>query len=401
MALLLTFLDKEGHNNIDATIMQEFPPDVVLDFFQHSFLNISLEVYKELKDQFSDPDNFNENIPKWVLFIDKLLAMENDLDVLIENHHLDSVGPAYYIKTNTRFYFYRTAFQHEVVTASDIRELVELNGTPYLDDPVAKFYANLKCKPSNRKTREELLHDLDICTLALDASEEIKLQNRFQEHLIGLREQFLNAPYTALVEPEKPGAKPVKPEYKLSRLRSLLTWDKTLTQEFKEACASYNYELKIYYMNYREYEKSCDRYKLALREWETEKNHFINRSIEDIKKARLKVKKGNRVLKIYGEVLKSLDIHPNYHSKEVLQRFRYFIETGRAQNLQECMNLYEQEASWEDFKESQARIERNVLATVYYLHSETAATSDSKESESPDNLLETIVRRIKGGWRAL
>jgi len=391
--LLLSFFGKDGNNNLDISVFLEYPPDIVLEFFQQSYVNISLSVYQELKDQFADPDNLNENIPKWVLFIDKLLDMEDSLFSLEENRNLDFVGPAYYIKTNTRFFFYKTCFEHEGITAQDIAEMVELNSTPAINDLIAKHYATLKCKPASRKSREELLNDLQISITALEEIEHISRQIMFQRQLIEIREAFLNAPYAALIEPEKPEDKPEKPVPKYSFMGGLL--NPKSRAAFEAACQQYNHDLKVYYMKYREYEKACDRYKNALKDWESEKNYLINRSIEDIKKAKLKIKNGNRIIKIYNEVLTSLDIHPQYQSIVPLTRFYYFLETGRALSIQECMNLYEQEQSLEELKESQERLERNIMATVYYLHSEAAATTELPPIENPEELMEMIYKR----WR--
>lgn len=391
--MLLSFFGKDGNNNLDISVFLEYPPDIVLEFFQQSYVNISLSVYRELKDQFADPDNLNENIPKWVLFIDKLLDMEDSLFSLEENRNLDFVGPAYYIKTNTRFFFYKTCFEHEGITAQDIAEMVELNSTPAINDLIAKHYATLKCKPASRKSREELLNDLQISITALEEIEHISRQIMFQRQLIEIREAFLNAPYAALIEPEKPEDKPEKPVPKYSFMGGLL--NPKSRAAFEAACQQYNHDLKVYYMKYREYEKACDRYKNALKDWESEKNYLINRSIEDIKKAKLKIKKGNRIIKIYNEVLTSLDIHPQYQSIVPLTRFYYFLETGRALSIQECMNLYEQEQSLEELKESQERLERNIMATVYYLHSEAAATTELPPIENPEELMEMIYKR----WR--
>ena len=391
--MLLSFFGKDGNNNLDISVFLEYPPDIVLEFFQQSYVNISLSVYQELKDQFADPDNLNENIPKWVLFIDKLLDMEDSLFSLEENRNLDFVGPAYYIKTNTRFFFYKTCFEHEGITAQDIAEMVELNSTPAINDLIAKHYATLKCKPASRKSREELLNDLQISITALEEIEHISRQIMFQRQLIEIREAFLNAPYAALIEPEKPEDKPEKPVPKYSFMGGLL--NPKSRAAFEAACQQYNHDLKVYYMKYREYEKACDRYKNALKDWESEKNYLINRSIEDIKKAKLKIKNGNRIIKIYNEVLTSLDIHPQYQSIVPLTRFYYFLETGRALSIQECMNLYEQEQSLEELKESQERLERNIMATVYYLHSEAAATTELPPIENPEELMEMIYKR----WR--
>jgi hypothetical protein len=83
-----------------------------------------------------------------------------------------------------------------------------------------------------------------------------------------------------------------------------------------------------------------------------------------------------------------------------IARFLYFLETGRAVTLQECMNLYEQDLQWEQFKEFQSRIERNIMATVYYLNSEAAATLENKPKEQVENMLETIAKRLRNDGKS-
>ncbi|MGE5396275.1 MAG: hypothetical protein ACM3MK_01920 [Chitinophagales bacterium] len=390
-----TFLNKEGYNNLDFSVFLEFSPDIVMEYFHHGIINLNLELYHELKRQFADPENYNENIPKWLLFIDKILEMEDDLENLAENPNLNCAGPAYYTKTNTRFFFSKDNPPEETINSEDIHQLEELACTPCIDDLIAKYYATLKCKPSSKKSREELLYDLDICITALDVSNQINRQVEFQNHLIMEREKFLNAPYMVLAEPSKPEDKPDKPQKKNFTIKAILNRNREKLNSYSAACEQYNHNLKIYYIKYREYEKSCDRYKKALKEWETEKNHLINWSIEDIKKSKLKIKKGNRILKIYNEVLRSLDIHQYYLNLNALRSFRHFLESGRAATLQECMNLFETQLQWEQLRDSQARIERNILATVYYISPEAAATKDDSSNTSAK--LESIIEKIKEG----
>ncbi|MGE5423005.1 MAG: hypothetical protein ACM3QW_07055 [Ignavibacteriales bacterium] len=395
--MVLTFLNKESHNNLDLSVFIEYPPDLVLDFFQQSHININLTAYQGLKMQFADAENFNENIHKWTLFIDRLLDMEGSLVSLEENSNISCVGPAYYTKTNTRFFFFKSDFEHDHITSEDIAALIDYNSTPSINDMIAKYYANFKAKPSAKKTREELISDLDMSIMALDESIRISQRIAFQAKLLEERERFLNAPYSAFAEPDLPPEKPEKPVKTHLKMGSIFTRLERRSGYY-EACQQYNHDLKVYFINYREYEKACERYKAALKEWEDpEKDHLICRSIEDIKKAKLKIKKGHRLLKIYSEVVNSLDIHPQYQIKEPLERFRHFLKTGRASNLQECMNLYEQEIHWEQLKESQARLEKNIMATVYYLHSEAAATSDVKPSYTPENFWETVFRKVREG----
>lgn len=396
--MLSVLLKKQDVHNLSLSVFTEFPPDLVLDYFQHDYVEISLPIYQELRRQFSDPENMNENVTKWILLIDKMLDMEGDLTELEQNRHILFVGPAYFIRTNTRFFFYKSPFEHEGITAEDISNLLELNATPVMDEQVGKYYAALKVKPSAKKSRDELLHDLNICITVIEASQLLSRQINFHQVQIESKEGFLNAPYTAISEPDQPMDKPQKPEPAASHIRHLFTKNRDKTPSYSQLCEKYNQDVKVYFINYREYEKACDRFKAAVKEWETEKNDFINRSIEEIKKARLKQKKGARILKIYNEIVRNLDVHPDYQNLDALTRFQFYLDTGRASNLQECMNLYENEQHWVDLKESQSRLERNILATICFLRSEAAAGTDIQAAASSENILESMLRKARESW---
>jgi hypothetical protein len=54
-----------------------------------------------------------------------------------------------------------------------------------------------------------------------------------------------------------------------------------------------------------------------------------------------------------------------YQDIKSLQTFKHYLETGRANDLQDCMNLFEEERHWHDIKASQERIEN----TIYFMQS--------------------------------
>ena len=56
-------------------------------------------------------------------------------------------------------------------------------------------------------------------------------------------------------------------------------------------------------------------------------------------------------------------VHADYQDINTLSAFKHYLETGRANDLQDCMNLFEEERHWDEIKASQERIEN----TIYFL----------------------------------
>ena len=73
----------------------------------------------------------------------------------------------------------------------------------------------------------------------------------------------------------------------------------------------------------------------------------------------------------------------------IIDPFKYYLETGRAAEIQECMNLYEENAIGQKIKESQARIEN----TISLMRSDDVATSQL--SQQVNNLIKTDFRKSK------
>ena len=83
----------------------------------------------------------------------------------------------------------------------------------------------------------------------------------------------------------------------------------------------------------------------------------------DIDEAESKMNRALQALELYNNILDRSSVHADYQDVKTLETFRYFLETGRANDLQECMNLYEEEKHWHEIKASQERIEN----TIYFL----------------------------------
>lgn len=242
------------------------------------------------------------------------------------------------------------------------------------------------------RTRDELLQDIEMCIASHQEMDKLIDQMSYYKTCIRERMKFIRHPETTLREPEAPGEKPNKPPRPNFGVRDRLPLRKSAKQEaYERACEEYNRQLKEYYIKYREYEKACDRFKEALARWEEqEKERLLRRSHEDVKQARKNIKKGNRLLKIYLEVIQHSQVHPHYQEIDVLQKFKSYLETGRAQTVQECINLYETETCWERLRGSQERLEHQLSATIYLLQSdltqaipEAACTQDNPPDAPP------------------
>jgi hypothetical protein len=142
----------------------------------------------------------------------------------------------------------------------------------------------------------------------------------------------------------------------------------------------------VYFIRYREYEKACERYKRLLENWSACHQALYDRCYNDIDEAEAKMRKALSVLDLYNKVLEKSAVHSDYQDVMTLEMFRYFLETGRASDLQECMNLYEEEKHWHEIKASQERIEN----TIYFLQ------SSSEQGLLASEALDLLLRGQQG-----
>jgi hypothetical protein len=147
---------------------------------------------------------------------------------------------------------------------------------------------------------------------------------------------------------------------------------------YQTNCANYNRNMKIYFMKCREYEKACDRYKEALQDWNIYRDGFTKKCQVDIQEAIGKLKKVQALLDIYHHIINKSFIHSNYQRLETLNSFKRYITTGRANDIQDCMNIYEEERLWTEIKASQERIEN----TIYSLQCENDALALASEQNA-------------------
>ena len=241
------------------------------------------------------------------------------------------------------------------------------------------------------KFREDPLLEVEISIKCIQELERLNQQMAYYKSWIRERMKFIRHPEMTLPEPHPPSGKPVKPPEPRLTLKDHIPLRKSEQKlAFEKACEDYNSQLKDYYIKYRAYEKACDRYKEALAKWELEKDVLFSRSQEDVKQARKNIKMGNRLINKYLEVLQYSPFHPDYQKIDVLEKIKFYLETGRASSIQEAINLYELDKSWEKVQGGQERLEHQLTATIHYLQndlipaaSQAACTQDIAEAPAP------------------
>lgn len=243
------------------------------------------------------------------------------------------------------------------------------------------------------KSKPDLSASIEMCLLAYQELQVLQEKIGYYKALIRERMKFIRHPEIAPAEPAPPAVKPDKPSLPE---RSVLDYIPLVRRrrrvDLEKACEEYNHRLKEYYIAYREYEKACDRYKEALQKWENDREILLAESQEDVKMARKSIKKASRLMKMYLEIIENSQIHPAYRQPEILERFKFYLETGRATSIQECINLYENQITLEQLRGSQERMETQLTATIHFIQNDlvkaaaqAACTEDScSPQEKPE-----------------
>ncbi len=110
----------------------------------------------------------------------------------------------------------------------------------------------------------------------------------------------------------------------------------------------------------------------------------MDNCFRDIEMAELNIKRSHKQLQIYNTILVKSFIHSIYQDTQTLSTFRHYLETGRAHNLQECMNIYEEECHWSEIKASQERIEN----TIYFLQ------GANEDYQTASQHIDQIIKRV-------
>lgn len=357
--MFFTFLNKENPCYLDFSIFKSYTPEKVLFYYYNSSIKIPVEYYLQL----SREDESTPAQKEWLSFLEDNLKIIEDIETFVENEYLESIGPYYYPPTNTCFYFTKGK-PEEIITAYDLSILENLRQSPDMDKDIHDYYKARKNSKKPYKTKEELLKDINMCILSLKETETLNRHINFLNKLLENRSQILEQEEIMPFKPDNIPPKPQKPEKSGPNKENLIFFNFSKKAKAKSS-EIYHQERKIYFIRYREYEKACDRYKEVLKEWENVRKDFIDRCLSEIRETELRLKQAHRALDIYNTIIERSYIHSDYQEVKTLESFRHYLETGRADNLQACMNIYEEEKYWQEIRDSQYRIEN----TIYFLQS--------------------------------
>ncbi|QGU00195.1 hypothetical protein SYNTR_1601 [Candidatus Syntrophocurvum alkaliphilum] len=384
--MFFTFLSKENVHKLDTSVMFEYSPEQVLFYYYNSYINISLSSYNNLKNYCLEEDYSNNCIYEWICFLDEDIKAMEDLVAFEQNDFLDYIGPYYYLKTNTRVYFSKTdSIESERLTAKDLDTILGLHVTPETNIEAHQYNKTRKNNRKNPRGKSELIKDINMCLTSLNEIEKINKHINYLNKILEQRNQIINQEVISPLEPDTLPLKPEKSEDPEPQEKSkFLSFPRFKQKQVYRDGSQYNHDMKVYIIRYREYEKACDRYKKALGDWKEAEKEFENNSLSDIYDLEAKLKSTNKTLKIYNSILKKSFIHTDYQDLVTLNTFKNYLETGRANDIQDCMNLYEEERHWTEIKLSQERIEN----TIYMLQ------NDHEYIKLADNKVNDLISKI-------
>ncbi len=367
--MLLNFINKDKSQYLDLSTFINCSPDRILFYYYNSQMRITLETYLQMKEWSQNDDSPESSLNQWLDLIGRELCVDQDIDILKENQYIDTLGPYYIGPTNTRFYIDKVAKNgEETINSVDFANLFNLHKRIEADKEIHKYFRLRKSTKKGIPTLEAIIKDISICLAALDQIQRVSRHCQYLNALIKHRNNLLEnediVPLPPSPRPERP-KKPAEPDLSFTNIRALGTV-KARQKAYLEECSAFGHKLKVYFVQYKEYEKASERYKEALVDWELYHNHLIERCLDDIEDAEEKLETARAALEIYEYVLMKSYVHPDYHEMEILHNFRYYLQTGRAVDLQGCMNIYEEEQHWSEIKASQERIEN----TIYFLQGE-------------------------------
>ncbi|MEA1960796.1 MAG: hypothetical protein U9N81_05865 [Bacillota bacterium] len=371
--MLLRLINKDESHYLDLSTFINCSPERILFYYYNSYIRISLATYRQMQEWSMSEDTPESSLNQWLDLMRQEMGIDQDLEILQNSPFIDCLGPYYYGPTNTQLFIDKTDNSGKnPITSVDFAVLFTLHKNIKFDKDLQKYYKTRKSPKKTTPTIDIIIKDIGMCINAMGHIHRIHRQCHYLQLLIEHRNQLLAqdniAPSAPLPRPDRP-KKPSEPEMQFNSIRALGT-ARAKQKNYIDECNTFGHKLKIYFIQYREYEKASERYKEALKEWELYYNHLIERCLDDIEEATAKLESTKAILEIYEYILMKSYVHPDYHDTEVLTNFKYYLQTGRANDLQDCMNLYEEEQHWSDIKESQKRIEN----TIHFLQAEADLT---------------------------
>lgn len=362
--MFISFLNKSDPHCLDLSVLTTYPPEKVLFYYLSSVMTVPLDYYQSLKESLTGDDQPSSAV-RWITLFEEVLGAAEDIQLLRDNVFLDYIGPFYYPVANTRIYFCKSLPpQAEIMFAHDLAVLENLHDV-YPPEPTVQAYARNR-KGTRRFTRnkEEIIKDVKMCMLAINQMERLHKQINFWKKIETLRQNILDGQDFLPAAPDYPPIKPEKPGVKARGKLLIFSRQKNRSDDRN----AYQHQLKIYYIRYREYEKACDRFKEVLENWPDLQAAFYGTCDADYANASDKLFYARQYLELYEQIIVKSMVHSDYQDTKTLGVFLSYLETGRANDLQECMNLYEEECIWNELKAGQTRIEN----TIYLLQNDNA-----------------------------
>lgn len=388
--MFISFLNKNAPQYLDLSVLTAYRPEQVMFYLFSADLSITLDNYLRLKELQNDEDQ-SSFASRWVALINDILEAEEDLKLLSNNEYLDFIGPYYCLSANVRFYFCKTPPPPaETLTLKDIELLEQLQVIDTPEPSVQTYGRNKKGARRFSRNRDEILRDVRMCLIAINEIEQLHKKINFWEKIYQLRLQLSGEPDLLPTEPDQAPVKPDKPGADVKGKLLLFSRQRSGSQRSKNI---YQHQLKIYYIRYREYEKACDRFKAALEKWADMKTVFFNRCNQDLDLAAEKLLSARQYMELYEAIIAKSMVHQDYQDVKTLTAFQSYLDTGRASDLQECMNLFEEECLWNELKAGQTRIENTIYLLQndnIHLHRAQAHIDDYLEQKEEDSQLSGV-----------
>ncbi len=365
-----TFLNKESQCFLDLSVFINYRPDELLFYYYDSTINISLETYLQMQEWLDNNMGNPDNLSTWIDFINIELEAGQDLLEMHLSDYLNSVGPYYYVPTNTQFHFSRFhSAEEEFLTSADLAQLFNYHKRPQLDRPLNKYAQTRKTNKKGLRSKDELIRDISMCKASLGKIASLDKHILYINKFIEQRQSICEASDLEPAEPNLIPIKPKKPAEPQSRFNLLDSIGLPKRHTKPGSNSDYSQKMKIYFIKSRQHEKACERYKKALQNWPENRDAFVQKCGLEVQEAKSTLKNALELRSIYQDIIRKSYVHSVYQNVDTLNKFQYYLETGRADDLQGCMNIYEIESHWEDVKAGQERIEN----TIYHLQPDNEA----------------------------
>lgn len=356
-----TILSKDNRNLLDLSVFINYSPEELLFCFYNSSINLTLETYLQMREWLASNLGNPQNLAKWMDFIADDIQASQDLEELHFSEYLNSIGPYYYVPTNTQFNFVRFyTTEHEGITSSELAHLFRNYKLPSIDRTLQKYSQSRKSNKKVLRGKDELIRDLSMCRAALGKLTMLDEQIQCIQKFIEQRQSICDSNELAPIEPDSIPIKPHKPAEAPTRFNLLDSIGLNPRRSKSIPNADYSHKMKVYFIKSREYEKACERYKKALHDWQELRESFVQKCRFEIQEATSIVKEALDLKSFYQEIIRKSYIHSDYQNPDTLNKFQYFLATGRADDLQGCMNIFEIESHWVDIKAGQERIENTI-----------------------------------------